>query len=97
MERRSRLEWARQKLRLTRYVVIAGSTAAFGGFALMARASHSGKSTASSQAATSAQSSSSAYSDDSSGDDSQSQSFDYGNSSLSPSAGSGPLVQSSGS
>jgi hypothetical protein len=100
MERASRLESARRKLRVARYVVIASSTAAFGGFALMTRASHAGTSTAgtaSSSTIASSQSSGSGYSDDSSSDDSQSQSFDYGGSSISPSGNGGSVVQSSGS
>ncbi len=75
-----------------RYVVVAASTAAFGAFALVARAGHAGKS--STGRATSIVSQDSDYSY---GDDSQSNGFDYGDSSLAPSDNTAPLVQSSGS
>jgi hypothetical protein len=90
MERPSRLEATRRKLRLARYAVVAASTVAFGGFVVAARAGHAGKSTATASNAVS-------QSSVSSNDDSQSQSFDYGSSSLAPSSSSAPLVQSSGS
>ena len=93
MEKPSRFEATRRKLRLVRYVVIAGSAAAFGSLALVARAGHAGKSTTSAVAAsTVSQSSADAY-----GDDTQSQSYGDGQSSLAPSDNSTPLVQSSGS
>jgi hypothetical protein len=100
MERTSRFESTRRKLRIVRYTVVAGATAAFGGLALMTRASHAGTTTGrgtSSPVATTSQSSVSgdAYGDGSSGYDSQS--FSYGSSSLAPSSGGGGLVQSSGS
>ena len=94
MERPSRFESTRRQLRLARYVVVAGATAAFGAFVLVARAGHAGKSTSSVPTA-------SAVSQSSSGDgssvDSQSQPFGYGSSSISPSFGGAPLAQSSGS
>jgi cytoskeletal protein RodZ len=93
MERPSRFEATHRKLRLVRYVVVAGSTAAFGAFALVARAGHTGKST-SAGTTSSVVSQTSTYSY---GDDSQSSGFDYGDSSLAPSQSSTPLVQSSGS
>jgi hypothetical protein len=85
----SRLEATRRKLRLVRYGVVAASTAAFAGFALVARAGHPGTSTVSSPAS---QSSTSVY------DESQSQEFDdFGPSSIGPSSGSTPAFQSGGS
>jgi hypothetical protein len=94
MERRpSRLEATHRKLRLMRYVVVAGATAAFGAFALVARAAHTGKSSPTGSTASIV----STNSDYSYGDDSQSNGFDYGDSSLAPSDNSAPLVQSSGS
>jgi hypothetical protein len=92
MERPSRIEATRRKLRLARYVVVASSAAAFGTFALVARADHAGKSTSASSTAVVSQSSGNTE-----GDDFDSQSFDYGNSSVAPSDNSAPLVQSSGS
>jgi hypothetical protein len=87
MEGPSRLESTRRKLRLARYVVIAASTAAFAGFALVARAGHAGTSTL-----VSSSPQSSSYGE------SQSPSFDdFGSSSIAPSSGSGPAVQSGGS
>jgi hypothetical protein len=78
----TRLGATRRKVRLVRYVVGAGSVAAFGGFALAARAGHTGKSTASATAASAV---------------AQSSSDDFGSSSLAPSDNSAPVVQSSGS
>ena len=72
--------------------MVAGSTAAFGAFALVARAAHTGKSSTGSTTSIVSQNS-----DDNYGDDSQSNGFDYGDSSLAPSDNSAPLVQSSGS
>jgi cytoskeletal protein RodZ len=93
MEKPSRFEAIRRKLRLVRYVVVAGSAAAFGSLALVARAGHAGKSTTSAVAASTV-SQSSTYA---SGSDTQSLSSDDGQSSLAPSDNSTPLVQSSGS
>ena len=74
MERTLRFESTRRKLRLARYAVIGGSTAA------------------------ASQSSVYGHGDDGSySDDSQTQSFGYGSSSLSPSTNGAPVVQSSGS
>lgn len=93
MKQPSRLEATRRKLRLARYVVVAGSAAAFGSFALVARAGHAGKRTTSAASASTV-SQSSAYA---SGDDTQSSSYSDGQSSLAPSDNSTPLVQSTGS
>lgn len=95
MEPTSRLAATRRKLRLARYVVAAGSAAAFGAFALVARAGHPGKSISASSTPGSV--SQSAGSGNGYGDDTQSQSFDYGSSSLAPTTDSAPLVQSGGS
>jgi hypothetical protein len=97
-ERPSRFEATRRKLRVARYAVVAGSAAAFGGFALAARAGHAGKATTGSAAQSSQVTRSSDDSHDGSsfGDD-QSQSFGYGSSTISPSTSNAPLVQSGGS
>jgi hypothetical protein len=93
MEGPSRLEATRRRLRLARYGVVAVSAAAFGGLAFVARAAHLGTSSpASSSSGAVSQSTSSAD------DDSQSQSFgDFGSSSIGPSNGSTPSIQSGGS
>jgi hypothetical protein len=95
MERPSRFESTRRLLRLARYVVVAGATVAFGGLALVARASHTGSTTGTTAASTAASSQSSVSTYDY-GDDSQQQSY-YGDSSLAPSGGGTPSVQSGGS
>jgi hypothetical protein len=99
MAHSSRFESTRRRLRVVRYGVVAAATAAFGGLALMTRASHAGTTTgrASSSVAATPQDSVSdgGYGDDSSGYDGQS--FGYGSSSLAPSGGGGALVQSGGS
>jgi len=88
MEPSSRFASTRRSLRLARYAVVAGSAAAFGGFALVARGAHAGKSTTSSPASQAAVTS----------DDAQAQNYDYGASSLAPSdGGGGGFVQSGGS
>jgi hypothetical protein len=92
MERPSRFEATQRKLRVARYLAVAASTAAFGAFALVARAGHAGKSTSSGSTNVVSQTSDYAY-----GDDSRSDGFDYGDSSIAPSDNSAPLVQSSGS
>jgi hypothetical protein len=100
MERSSRFESTRRKLRLVRYTVVAGATAAFGGLALMTRASHAGTSTGRGTSSPVIATSQGSVSDDGYGGDSSgydSQSFGYGNSSLAPSSGDGGLVQSGGS
>jgi hypothetical protein len=96
MERPSRFESTRRKLRLARYGVVAVSAAAFGAFALVARAGHAGKTTPA--AASANATSQDSFSSDDSQSQSQSQSYDYGSSSIAPSYdNSTPLVQSSGS
>lgn len=92
MDRPSRFESTRRLLRVARFGVVASSTAAFVGLAFVARAVHTGASTpASSTAAVSASTSSAS-------DDSQSDPpGDFGNSSIAPSSGGTPLVQSGGS
>jgi hypothetical protein len=100
MERSSRFESTRRKLRLVRYTVIAGATAAFGGLALMTRASHAGTTTGRGTSSLVAAPSQGSVLDDGYGDGSSgydSQSFGYGSSSLAPSGGSGALVRSGGS
>jgi hypothetical protein len=98
MERSSRFESTRRQLRLVRYTVIAGATAAFGALALTTRASHAGTTTGTSSplsATSQGSGSSDGYGEGSSGYDSQS--FGYGSSSLAPSSGGGAVVQSGGS
>jgi hypothetical protein len=93
MERASRLESTRRNLRLARYGVAAAATAAFAGLAVVARVAHAGGNSATS-------SPSAVVSDGTAptGDDSQSESFgDFGNSSIGPSSGGAPSVQSGGS
>ncbi|MFZ1880382.1 MAG: hypothetical protein WAU41_09460 [Gaiellaceae bacterium] len=100
MDRPSRFESTRRLLRLVRYSVVAGATAAFGGLALMTRASHAGTTTGRGTSSPVAATSQSSVSDDGYGDDSSgydAQSFGYGSSSLAPSGGGGAVVQSGGS
>jgi hypothetical protein len=78
-----------------RYAVVAGSAAAFGALALVARTGHSGKSGATASTATVSQPSDVATDGDSFDD--KSQSFDLGSSSIAPSSSNVPSVQSSGS
>jgi hypothetical protein len=89
VERSSRIEQARRRLRVARLSI--GVTAAVGFlvFTLAARASHPGthSSRASSRATTSA-------SDDF---ESQSDDFSFGSASISPATGGTPMVQSGGS
>jgi hypothetical protein len=100
MERPSRFESTRRKLRLVRYTVVAGATAAFGGLALMTRASHAGTTTGRGPSPSVAATAQASVANDDDGDGSSgydSQSFGYGSSSLAPSSGGGALVQSGGS
>ncbi|MDP9285859.1 MAG: hypothetical protein M3P41_13040 [Actinomycetota bacterium] len=87
MDRPSRLEATRRKLRLTRYAVVVASTAAFAGVAFVARAAHTGATAPASSGAAGSQNATA-----------QSSSFDdFGSSAIAPSSGAGPLVQSGGS
>jgi hypothetical protein len=100
MERPSRFESTRRLLRAVRYTIVAGATAAFGGLALMTRASHAGTTTGRGTSSPALATSQASVSDDGYGDDSSeydAQSFGYGSSSIAPSGGDGAVVQSGGS
>lgn len=96
MTKPSRIELARRRLTVVRYSVGITAAAAFAVFAFAARAAHPGTSTG--NAASTARSNATASSDDPYGDVESSDSFGgFGSSSVSPSYGSAPSVQSGGS
>jgi hypothetical protein len=95
MTQPSRIELARRRVRFVRYSVGVTAAAAFAVFAFAARTAHPGTSAG---ASTSTESTAVTSSDDPYGDVESSDSFDgFGSSSVSPSYGAAPSVQSGGS
>ena len=92
MEKTSRIELARHRLRIARRAIGVVAAAGFVAFVFAARASHPGSGTGSAAATSSSSvtSASTTESDDSSA-------FDFGQAAIAPSTGGGASVQSGGS
>ena len=96
MSQPSRIEIARRRIRLARYAAGVLAAAAFATFAVAARNAHPG--TAPSAGATQSGDTASAVTpSDDYNDDQSSDGFGFGSSSVSPSYGEAPSVQSGGS
>src|SRR4051812_42948712 len=97
----SRIEIARRRIRLVRYTAGVLAAAAFATFAVAARnahpGTHAGSGSASTSGGTTAVTSSGEYNDDYNDDNESGDSFGFGSSSVSPSYGSTPSVQTGGS
>jgi hypothetical protein len=87
----TRIELARRRLRLTRIAVVALAAAGFAVFSFAARTAHPGTTAGSAGSSSPARAVTSPDDDDATGD------FGFGSSSVSPSSGAAPSIQSGGS